>query len=283
MNALNEIPYYGSGIGYRPELAQSIQESAESIDFVEVLADRYIAEVTALPELREIASEIPVIPHGTRLSLGWAGKVDREYLAGMRRVIDVTGASYYSEHLSMTSVPGIDLGHLSPIPYSDELLRVLIGKVNIIQDALDRPLVLENLTFVVRFPGSQYTEAEFLHRLTQATGCGLLLDLTNLYINATNFGFDPYDAIAAYPLGSVVQVHLAGGAWKEQRLVDSHSQLVPEPVWRLLEYLTPRTQLRAALIEHDQSFPEFPLLLSQISRARQILTSKHERRISIGH
>jgi uncharacterized protein (UPF0276 family) len=153
--------------------------------------------------------------------------------------------------------------------------------VNVIQGALDRPLVLENLTFVVRFPGSQYTEAEFLHRLTQATGCGLLLDLTNLYINAINYGFDPYAAIATYPLDSVVQVHLAGGTWKEQRLVDSHSRLVPEPVWQLLEYLTSRTQLRAALIEHDQSFPEFRLLLNQISRARLILTGRAEEETSI--
>lgn len=271
MIALNDIPRYGSGLGYRSELEDPIMESIGSIDFVEVLADRFVEDTHALSTLRTIATAVPVVPHGTGLSLGWAGDFDRDYLAGIRRVIDVTGASYYSEHLCMTSVPGIDLGHLSPIQYSDELLKVIIRKVDLIQAFLERPLILENLSFVVRMPGSQYTEAEFFDRLTNATGCGMLLDLTNLYTNSVNFKFDPYLALESYPLESVVQVHLAGGTWKGEFLVDSHSRLVPEPVWKLLEFLASRVRVRAVLIEHDQSFPEFSLLLDQVVRARQIL------------
>lgn len=271
MTLIEEIPDCGSGIGYRPDLNDSIFEHATSIDFIEVLADKYIHGAESLTHLRDLSDKFRVVPHGTGLSLGWPGAVDAQYLAGMRRVTAATRAPYYSEHLSVTSVPGIDLGHLSPLQYSDELLEAIIRKTNSIQSYLGKPLVLENLTFTVQIPGSQYSEAEFLHRLTKATGCGLLLDLTNLYTNSVNLGFDPCAAIESYPLECVVQVHLAGGRWYEGRLIDSHSELVPEEVWRLLEYLAARTRVRAALVEHDSAFPDFRLLLDQVTRARRIL------------
>lgn len=271
MTLIEEIPNCGSGIGYRPELSDSIFEFADSIDFIEVLADKYIHGAESLAHLRGLSNKFRVVPHGTGLSLGWSGAVDAQYLAGMRRVSAAAKAPYYSEHLSLTSVPGIDLGHLSPLQYSDELLDAIIRKTKSIQSYLGKPLVLENLTYIVQIPGSQYSEAEFLHRLTKATGCGLLLDLTNLYTNSVNLDFDAYAAIESYPLEHVVQVHLAGGRWYDGRLIDSHSELVAEEVWSLLEYLADRTRVRAALVEHDSAFPEFGLLLDQVTRARRIL------------
>jgi uncharacterized protein len=270
---VSAVPFLGSGLGYRREIREQILASGERIDVLEVIADQYVLSPQKLDELRELCDSFPVIPHGIGLSPGSAAPPGREYLAGIRKVCDITGMPFYSEHLCMTRAPGIDLGHLSPLWYTEEVLAHTIRNVQRTQDALARPLVLENITYLLEIPGATMTQAEFFHRLVDATGCGILLDVTNVFINSVNHGFDCDKLLDRMPLDRVVKVHLAGGIWSQGVLVDGHTEAVQEESWALFEKLVRRIDVKACILEHDANFPEsFDALLRQVDRARSILT-----------
>lgn len=267
------IPYLGSGLGFRDELAEQTLAARQQIDFVEIVTERYSESPATLDELRQIVDIYPVIPHGLGLSIGSAGPVDAGYLAQIKRVSDVTGSPYYSDHLCMTRVPGLDLGMLAPMWFGVKVLRDTIDRVNAVQDALGKPLVLENVTYLFEVPDPEMSQTEFFHRLVDATGCGILLDVTNVYTNAVNHGFDAERFLAEMPLDSVVQVHLAGGFWDQGVLIDSHSRPVPPPVWDLFALLCRRATVKASLVEFDQNFPDFPVLVGQVTTARDTMTA----------
>jgi hypothetical protein len=272
---VSAVPYFGSGLGYRREIREQILASRERIDVLEVVADQYVQNPRKLDELRELCDTFPVIPHGIGLSPGSAAPPDREYLAGIRKVCDITGISFYSEHLCMTRAPGIDLGHLSPLWYTEEVLAQTVRNVRLTQEVLGRPLALENISYVLEIPGATMTQAEFFHRLVEATGCGILLDITNVFINSVNHHFDCDELLDRMPIDRVVKVHLAGGFWSQGVLVDAHSEEVQEESWSLLEKVVQRVDVKACILEHDANFPESldPLLL-QVDRARAILNRR---------
>ncbi|HVS00664.1 MAG TPA: DUF692 domain-containing protein [Thermoanaerobaculia bacterium] len=274
---ISAVPFLGSGLGYRREIRDQIFGARDAIDVLEVIADPYVQSPGRLDELRELCDAFPVIPHGVGLSPGSAQPPDREYLAGIRKVSDITGMPFYSEHLCMTRAPGIDLGHLAPLWYTEEVLADTIRNVEITQDALGKPLVLENITYVLEIPGATLTQTEFFDRLVEATGCGVLLDITNVFINSVNHRFDSDEFLDRMPLQRVVKVHLAGGLWHQGVLVDGHSEVVQEESWTLLEKLVRRTGVKACILEHDANFPEsIDVLLRQVARARSILTRQSQ-------
>jgi uncharacterized protein len=270
---LGSIPHLGSGLGFRDELADMTFAAREDIDFVEIVTERYLGGPAALDELREVVDTFPVIPHGLELSIGTAGPLDPEYLRRIKGVSDVTRSPYYSDHLCLTRVPGIDFGHMAPLWFGREVLRTTIERVNAVQDALGKPLVLENMTYPFEIPAADMSQTEFFHRLVDATGCGILLDVTNVYTNAVNHHFDPVRFLAEMPLDSLVQVHLAGGYWHEGVLLDAHSHPVPQEVWDLFAWLCERVEVKASLLECDQNFPEFGVLIDQVTTARALMSS----------
>jgi len=261
----------GCGLAYRAEIADHIRAARADIDFVEVATDQFATRPSRLDELRDIASMLPVAPHGTGLSIGSKGSIPREILERVRLVSDITGSAYYSDHLCMTRVPGIDLGHLTPLWFCDEVLAAAVARIREAQDFLGKPLVLENITYAFTIPHGQMVETEFFNQLTAATGCGVLLDVTNLYINSINHHFDPIAYMNDMPLDHVVQVHLAGGEWRGSILADSHSHPVPEEVWELFSMLCRLTTVKGAIIERDGNLADFTSLIAEVSRARAIL------------
>jgi len=268
------LPYLGSGLGYREELKDAIFAARDVIDFLEVVAEQFLESPRGLDELRRICDVYPVIPHGLGLSIGSASGVRHEYLSKIKRISDVSGSPYYSEHLCMTSAPGLEIGHLSPLALTEDVLRRAIDNVRVVQEALEKPLVLENVTYLFSIPGEEMTQPEFFARLVESTGCGVLLDITNVFINATNHSFDALEFLLSLPLDSVVQVHLAGGHWARDVLVDSHSALVQQESWQLFYALVARTNVRASIIEHDAGFPDdVGALIDQVARARSIMQS----------
>jgi uncharacterized protein len=270
------IPHLGSGLGFRDQLADDIFAAQQEIDFVEIIADDFARGPSELDELRKVVDTFTVIPHGVGLSIGTAGPVDRAYLTRIKRVSDLTQSPYYSDHLCMTRAPGIDVGHLTPLWFRAAVLRGTIDRVNEVQDTLGKPLVLENVTYLFEIPGSEMSQTEFFHALADATGCGILLDVTNVYINAVNHHFDAEPFMAQLPLEHVVQVHLAGGFWHDGVLADSHSHPVPSEVWDLFTYLCARADVKAVLIEHDQNFPDIAVLTEQVAKARDIIWAMHK-------
>jgi uncharacterized protein len=269
--ALADIPMLGSGLGYRAAIGDQILNAHANIDVVEIISEQYAGDQARIDQLRMLADSYPLIPHGLGLSVGTLGSLSTEQLAAIRQVSDVTKAPYYSDHLCMTRVPGIDLEHLTPLWYCTEVLTATIERVNTIQDFIGKPLILENITCTFNIPNGQIPETEFFHRLTEATGCGVLFDLTNLYTNSVNHHFDPAEFLDEMPLDSVVQVHLAGGKWRDGRLVDSHSEAIPEAVWTLFSRLCRKASVKAVILEQDTNLGDFAALISQVGWARDIL------------
>lgn len=271
-NNIGKLPYLGSGIGYRREIREEIFDARDKIDFVEILTDQFIEDPRGIDEVREVCGRFPVVPHGVGLSIGSATGLDREYLRKAKDISDVTGSPYYSEHLCMTRAPGIDIGHLSQLSFSKDTLARTIRNVQIVQDVLEKPLVLENVTYLVDIPNAEISQGDFFGRLVEVTGCGVLLDVTNVHINSVNHDFDAMKFIRAMPLEKVVQVHLAGGYWTRGVLVDSHSEAVSEESWEIFEALADMAWIRACIVERDANFPsDISSMLWQVDLARSII------------
>ncbi len=269
--AIASLPFLGSGLAYRAEIRAQVLAAAGEIDIVEIITERYTNHPSLWRDLEMVCERYPVIPHGVSLSVGSARPPDADHLRAIKRVSDRTQAPYYSEHLALTGVPGIDLGHLSPLWFTEEGLTIASRNVRQVQEYLEKPLVLENVTYTIELPHGQMSQVEFFHRLVEATGCGLLLDVTNIHVNATNHGFDPLAFLEAMPLEALVQVHVAGGYVHDGFMVDGHCAPVPEESWQLLEAVAARTAVRGVILEHDEQFPEFRDLVDQVARARRIL------------
>ncbi|WP_327091308.1 DUF692 domain-containing protein [Nonomuraea sp. NBC_01738] len=261
----------GSGLGFRDEMAEQTFAARDRIDFVEIIAERFTRSAGALDDLRAVTDAFTVIPHGVGLSIGTAGPLDHDYLTKIKKVSDASGSPFFSDHLCMTRATGIDLGHLGPLWFSEELLKVAIDHVDEVQQTLAKPLILENVAYPCDLPGAPMAQPEFFHRLVDATGCGVLLDVANVHLNAINHHFDAVAFIEEMPLHRVVQVHLAGGYWEDGVLLDSHSHPVHEEVWDLFALLCEKAPVQGVILEHDQNFPDFGLLLDQVDRARRIL------------
>ncbi|WP_444942326.1 DUF692 domain-containing protein [Microbulbifer sp. ZKSA004] len=277
MSQLDSIPFLGGGIGYRPELHHEILAAKNNIDFLEIIAERYAyGAKQALYNLSEISERYTVIPHGVSLSIGTCQLPSKSHLAKIKKIIEITNAPYFSEHLAVTQCPGIELGHLSPICFNDVVLEHVIENIDHVQSFLNVPLVLENITFTHKIPGSTMTQEEFFNEICRRTGCGLLLDITNLYTNSVNWNTNLEGQLDSFPINHLVQVHLAGGFWSGGKLVDSHSEAIPKQVWQLFYSLLEMTSIKAAIVERDSNFPEFSELLNEVTHIRNALNKAHQ-------
>ncbi len=270
--AIDQIPFLGSGIGYRRQIGKELIAHSASIDFFEIVSEQFLNRPADLEELEELAERAQCIPHGLGLSVGSAEPAPAAYLSSIRELIQITGAPYYSEHLAITHVPGIEIGHLSPIQRTQEALDITVQNVNRAQDMLGVPLILENVTYQFEIPGAEMPEPAFLTEVTERTGCGMLLDVTNLRTNSVNHKFDPLKMLNDLPLSQVVQIHLAGGYWDGDTLIDGHCAEIEEGTWTLLDALLERTPVRGSILEHDIDFPsDVNVLINQLGRARGAL------------
>ncbi|MGH2508604.1 MAG: DUF692 domain-containing protein [Ktedonobacteraceae bacterium] len=270
-NLTTTIPALGVGLGYRSELKEEILAHRAHIDFLEIITDNYLTAPGAQAALEELCDLFPVIPHGVDLSIGSVMPLEPAYLQAIKRISDLTRSPYYSEHLCMTRVPGRDIGHLAPLWFTEDLLQYMIRRVVTLQDYLEKPLVLENVTYMLEIPQSTMSQTAFFQRLVAATGCGVLLDVTNVFINAANHQFDAKQFLERMPLSHLVQVHLAGGYWRGGWLVDGHSELVPPEIFALFETLTSLCPVKSVIFEHDAHFPPMADLCQQMEHARSIL------------
>jgi uncharacterized protein len=270
--SLRQVPMLGAGLGYRRELHDAIYAARETFDIVEIVTEQFIGGAARLAELEALCADFVVIPHGIGMSIG-SPTLDEGYLREVKVVSDVTGAPYYSEHLAMTRAPGLDIGHLAPLWWSEGTLRIVVDNVRRVQDVLGKPLVLENISYLLAVPGSAMSQPAMFRRLVAQTGCGVLLDVTNVCINAANHGFDPVDFVREMPLDDIVQIHLAGGFEHDGVMIDGHSEPVDETSWALLDQVLALTSsVRGCIVEHDANFPDDPgALFAQVRRAGAML------------
>ena len=286
-HAVSDIPMLGSGLGFRQEIRDQIIENSAEIDFVEIIAEMYAERPWLWDDLAEICEHFPIIPHGVRLSIGSDLPLDMDFMKKIRAVSEITKAPFFSEHLCMTRAPGIDIGHLSPILFSQALLDTVIDKVNRIQDYLGKPLALENVTYVFDIPNPPMPETEFFNRMVEATDCGVLLDVTNIFINSVNHEFDGVQFMRDMPLDNVVQLHLAGGFWSrhEGEMIDGHCEPVQNGTWELLEaFAKMPSNVKGCILEHDSNYPDEGLghLLETIAKAREIMGWPSRQQLTAG-
>jgi uncharacterized protein len=277
------LPSESVGVGLKAEHAEDVLSGAHDVGFFEVHAENYMG-AGGPPHhlLREVRTRYPVSLHGVGLSIGSADGIDREHLGRLRHLIDRYQACRFSEHLAWSSHDGRFLNDLLPLPYTNETLARVCEHVDIVQDALGMRMLLENPSTYVAFEPATMSEVDFLKGVVARTGCGLLLDVNNVYVAAVNHGFEPMAYIDAFPLHHVDEIHLAGFA--EDRdddnarlLIDAHGTPVAEAVWSLYRRTVARAGAIPTLIEWDNDVPSFTNLAAEASRARTIITA-HSRR-----
>lgn len=261
----------GAGIGYREPFRAELFLNRSSVDFLEVIADHYLDPTRERSdELDLLAAHFPLIPHGINLSIGSSEGLDPDYLSKFAALVSRLSPPWWSEHIAFTRAGGIDIGHLTPLPFTWEAVDVLCRNIEHAMSVVDAPLILENISYTVTLPGAEMSEGEFLSEIVERTGCGLLLDVTNLHINSINCGYDPLEFLAAIPMEKVVQLHFVGGRWSGGVYVDTHSEPTPEEIWGLLEEVVRRAPVRAVLLERDENLPPFAELAAEVGRAREV-------------
>jgi uncharacterized protein len=263
----------GVGLGYRGLLHQEILNAKGSIDFLEAITDQFIyASPDQLDELLEAGRTFPIVAHSLSLSVGTAVPIDADYLARNASFVQRVDAPWYSDHLCMTQVEHVDLGSLTPLWFTEEVVDHVVSNVRTIKQTIaDRPFLLENITYYVAMPESTMTEAQFIRQVIERADCGLLLDVNNVFINSRNIGYDPYRFLDEIPLDRVVQIHIAGFAEGDDLIVDTHDRAVSNDVWEILDYVCRRSPVRGISLERDGNYPEFKLILEELDQARRIL------------
>jgi len=212
--------------------------------------------------------------HGVSLSIGSTDPLNFEYLHKLRDLAHATKAPWVSDHVCWTGVAGRNTHDLLPIPYTEQALAHVSERIKVVQDVLERPLVLENPSTYITFADSTMPEAEFLTRMAEATGCGLLLDVNNVYVSCFNHDQDPVEFICAIPHERVVQFHLAGHTNCVTHLIDTHDGRVVNPVWELYRLAHQLTAGVSTLLEWDARIPPFPVVHAEVLKARNYMVSE---------
>lgn len=274
----------GSGIGWRPEIADAV-ERMPGIDWVEVVAENVCPG--HLPEslLRLRERGVTVVPHGVSLGLGGAEPPDEGRLAALAERAGALRSPLVTEHIAfvraggaLTASPRIEAGHLLPVPRTRDALDVLCENIRIAQDALPVPLAVENIAALISWPGEEMTEGQFLYELADRTGVRLLVDVANLHTNHVNRGEDPARALAELPLEALAYVHVAGGFERDGVWHDSHAHPVPQPVLDVLTDLASRVSPPGVLLERDENFPEAAEMERELAAIRHAVEKGAENR-----
>jgi uncharacterized protein len=258
----------GLGVGWRPELALAIDRHP-GLGFVELTAENHDPSRSLVEPVRQLLERgMRVVVHGVGLSLGGAEPPGQERLALLAGLARMTGAPLVSEHVAFVRGGGQEAGHLLPVPRTRESLEVLVENVNAARAALPAPLALENIAALVEWPGAELSEAELFAQLLERTGCGLLLDLSNVLANARNHGLDPLAYLDRLPLDRLAYVHLGGGVEREGVYHDTHAHPLDSCSLDLLEELAARVEVPGAMLERDDVFPAAPELAAELEAIR---------------
>ena len=269
-----------AGAGFKPEHLRDILETGARVGFFEVHAENYMG-AGGLPhaQLTRLAEDYPISLHGVGLSIGGEDPIDEAHLARLAELNQRYEPALFSEHLAWSTHDTHYLADLLPVPYDDRTLARVCDHIDRVQEVVGRRMLLENPSTYVAFERSTMSEIEFIAALAGRTGCGLLLDVNNVFVASINQGQDPAAYLDAFPVEHVGEVHLAGHAIDQDEagrplLIDSHDREVDEVVWSLYRRLIARTGPVPTLIEWDGDVPAWPVLAEEIERASVILAGE---------
>jgi len=265
-----------AGIGLRAPHLTQIRTERPAIGWLEVHSENYFVDGgPALAALDAIRSDYAVSLHGVGLSLGSADALDRAHLSKLKRLADRIEPAAVSEHLCWGHVDGRHLNDLLPLPFTEEALEILCDRIDKVQAALGRAILVENVSAYLRFGCDAMAEWEFVASVASRTGCKLLFDVNNVYVNAVNHGFDPRAYLEAIPASAVAEIHLAGFDASGACLIDNHGARIAPPVWTLYRDAIERFGPKPTLIEWDTDIPALEVLLDEAAKAQRILEARH--------
>ena len=267
------FPNLGYGVGLRTQHYRDFLQQRQKIDWIEVHSENYFGDGADLDVLQTLRRDYPVSLHGVGLGIGSAQGYAKSHVQQLQLLVDRIDPAMVSEHLCWGSVKGRHLNDLLPLPLIRQAMTLLVDRLDHLQNTLGRRVLLENVSTYVRFASDEMSEAEFLKQLVRQSGCGILLDVNNLYVNQVNHGESAEQALETLqdlPPGSIGEIHLAGHLVTDCGLVDNHGSCVAPPVWALYERA--RRYLGgdiATLIEWDTDIPTLDVLLDQANEAKQ--------------
>ena len=269
-----------AGIGLRAPHLRQVLESRPAVSWFEVHSENYFAPGgAAVGMLDAVRRDYPLSLHGVGLSLGGSDPLDLHHLQHLKTAIDRYSPGLVSEHLCWTAAGGLHLHDLLPLPYTEEALRHVSARIVEAQERLACRLLVENVSSYLEFEHSSIPEWEFLREVAARSGCGILLDVNNIYVSAINHGFDARQYLDAIPAGTVGEIHLAGHVAKDIEgtplLIDSHSQPVAAAVWELYAHTLERLGPKPTLIEWDSELPALQVLQGEAAKAESYLGARH--------
>ncbi|MGI3163328.1 MNIO family bufferin maturase [Pseudooceanicola sp. 200-1SW] len=265
------------GVGFKPQHYAQILDTPGPVGWLEIHAENYMgAGGRPLAMLRHLAERFPISVHGVGLSIGGEGPLDPAHLERLRALCDRVQPASFSEHLAWSTHDTSFFNDLLPLPYTAATLARVADHIDQVQEVLGRPMLLENPSSYLAFAESEMSETDFLREVSRRTGCGLLLDVNNVFVSAVNLGLDPRAYVEDFPLEKVGEIHLGGhdeDADDAGRplLIDSHGREVADPVWALLDHTLARLGSAPVLIEWDTDVPDWPVLAAEAGRAAAAL------------
>ncbi|MBX9768641.1 MAG: DUF692 domain-containing protein [Bdellovibrionales bacterium] len=274
----------GVGVGLRPDFYDQFRTKApHGITWVEVISENYMdwraQELSqAQRQLQQVRNHVPVALHGVSLSIGSSDPVNKAYLKSLKGLVEKIEPCVVSDHLCWTGVGGQNLHDLLPLPYTEEAIRLVTQKLDLVQNYLGREILIENVSSYLEFHHSEMTEWEFLGEVLKRSGCGLLLDINNVYVSSVNHSFDPKTYIRSLPIDRIGQIHLAGHSNEGAFLIDTHDQPVCQEVWDLYSWALKMIGKRSTMIERDGNIPEWKIMeqeLMHIHSLRREVDAEH--------
>ena len=267
-------PRFGCGIGLRAEHYDFILRERPAADWFEAITENFMdSGGRPLGILEQVRRRTPVALHGVSLSIGSTDPLDEIYLERLKMLAQRIDPFIVSDHLCWTGVDGENTHDLLPLPFTEEVVRHIVSRVGQVQEFLGRKILLENVSAYVTYRHSALTEWDFLAEISRRSGCGILLDINNIYVNSINHGFNAEDYLAGIPVEAVGQFHLAGHTQREGFLFDTHNRPVIDEVWKLYRSALRRFGPVSALIEWDADIPPFEYLAKEAAQARAIMES----------
>ncbi|MEX0369214.1 MAG: DUF692 family multinuclear iron-containing protein [Tateyamaria sp.] len=269
------------GVGYKAQHFVDLRDAPGPVKWLEIHAENYMGDGgRPHAQLKALRDDFAISVHGVGLSIGGEGPLDPDHLARLKHLVDWLEPASFSEHLAWSTHGAEFLDDLLPLPYTDATLTRVADHIDEVQDTLGRRMLLENPSSYLAFAESTWSETEFLAELVRRTGCGLLLDVNNVFISANNLSYTPQSYLEAYPLAAVGEIHV-GGHDEDQDdqgaplLIDSHGCQAIDPVWDLLREALQTTGPAPVLVEWDNDVPDWPTLRAEAERAATILTATH--------
>ncbi|WP_299769333.1 DUF692 domain-containing protein [uncultured Tateyamaria sp.] len=267
------------GVGYKAQHFTELRTAPGPVKWLEVHAENYMGDGgRPHAQLRALRDDFAISVHGVGLSIGGEGRLDPDHLARLKHLVGWLEPASFSEHLAWSTHGAEFLDDLLPLPYTDATLTRVADHIDEVQETLGRRMLLENPSSYLAFAESTWSETDFLAELVRRTGCGLLLDVNNVFISATNLGYTPQSYLDAYPLSAVGEIHIGGHDEDEDDhgaplLIDSHGRETAEPVWALLNHALAGTGPAPVLVEWDNDVPDWPTLRTEADRATAALAT----------